>query len=106
MKTTPALCVSRNLATIADGSPSPLWGGDRGGGKPHDLPLNFHPTRNPSPSRGGESTRRSEMAAALVTAVTASLVLLPEPALAAGGGDVSPFVYQFMVFIVAIFVGY
>ncbi|MFM2422205.1 MAG: hypothetical protein RL291_735 [Pseudomonadota bacterium] len=28
------------------------------------------------------------------------------PAMAAGGGDVSPFVYQFMVFVVAIFVGY
>ena len=34
------------------------------------------------------------------------LALLPLPALAAGGGDVSPFVYQFMVFVVAIFVGY
>ena len=32
--------------------------------------------------------------------------LPPRPALAAGGGDVSPFVYQFMVFVVAIFVGY
>ncbi len=31
---------------------------------------------------------------------------LPLPALAAGGGDVSPFVYQFMVFAIAIFVGY
>jgi NAD(P) transhydrogenase subunit alpha len=30
----------------------------------------------------------------------------PSPALAAAGGDVSPFVYQFMVFVVAIFVGY
>jgi NAD(P) transhydrogenase subunit alpha len=28
------------------------------------------------------------------------------PALAAGGGDVSPFTYQLMVFVVAIFVGY
>ena len=32
--------------------------------------------------------------------------LLPLPALAAGGGDVSPFVYQLMVFAIAIFVGY
>ena len=31
---------------------------------------------------------------------------LPLPALAAGGGDVSPFVYQLMVFAIAIFVGY
>ncbi len=32
--------------------------------------------------------------------------LAPFPALAAGGGDVSPFVYQLMVFAIAIFVGY
>ena len=32
--------------------------------------------------------------------------LLPTPVLAAGGGVISPFVYQFMVFVVAIFVGY
>jgi NAD(P) transhydrogenase subunit alpha len=33
-------------------------------------------------------------------------MLLPTSALAAGGGAVSPFVYQFMVFVIAIFVGY
>ena len=32
--------------------------------------------------------------------------LLPNTALAAGGGEVSPFVYQLMVFVIAIFVGY
>lgn len=35
-----------------------------------------------------------------------AVAFLPLPALAAGGGDVSPFVYQFMVFAIAIFVGY
>ena len=35
-----------------------------------------------------------------------ALGLAPLPALAAGGGDVSPFVYQLMVFAIAIFVGY
>jgi proton-translocating NAD(P)+ transhydrogenase subunit alpha len=34
------------------------------------------------------------------------LALLPAPALAAAGGDVSPFIYQLMVFVIAIFVGY
>ena len=34
------------------------------------------------------------------------LTLTATPALAAGGADVSPFVYQFMVFVIAIFVGY
>ena len=34
------------------------------------------------------------------------LALTTAPALAAGGGDVSPFVYQLMVFVIAIFVGY
>jgi NAD(P) transhydrogenase subunit alpha len=43
---------------------------------------------------------------ALPAAVAAGLALLPLPAFAAGGGDVSPFVYQFMVFVIAIFVGY
>jgi H+-translocating NAD(P) transhydrogenase subunit alpha len=36
----------------------------------------------------------------------AALSLSSLPAFAAGGGEVSPFVYQFMVFVVAIFVGY
>ena len=36
----------------------------------------------------------------------ASLTLLPSTALAAGGGEVSPLVYQSMVFVIAIFVGY
>lgn len=37
----------------------------------------------------------------------ALLVLLtPSMALAAGGGDIDPFVYRFMVFVIAIFVGY
>ena len=31
---------------------------------------------------------------------------MPTMALASGGGDVSPFVYQLMVFVIAIFVGY
>jgi H+-translocating NAD(P) transhydrogenase subunit alpha len=39
-------------------------------------------------------------------ALASALAFAPLPALAAGGGDVSPFVYQFMVFVVAIFVGY
>ena len=39
-------------------------------------------------------------------ALTAAALLTATPALAAGGGDVSPFVYQFMVFVIAIFVGY
>ena len=34
------------------------------------------------------------------------LALAPTAALAAGGDEVSPLVYQFMVFVIAIFVGY
>ncbi len=34
------------------------------------------------------------------------LGLLPLPAFAAGGGDVDPFVYRLMVFVIAVFVGY
>src|SRR5262245_48444523 len=41
-----------------------------------------------------------------VAALALAMPVLSHPALAAGGGDVSPFVYQFMVFVIAIFVGY
>jgi NAD(P) transhydrogenase subunit alpha len=43
---------------------------------------------------------------AMATIATGSLALFPHTALAAGGGHVDPFVYQFMVFVIAIFVGY
>jgi len=42
----------------------------------------------------------------LALGVLAVSALLPAPALAAAGGDVSPFIYQLMVFVIAIFVGY
>ena len=35
-----------------------------------------------------------------------AIALLPAPALATGGADVSALTYQFMVFVIAIFVGY
>jgi NAD(P) transhydrogenase subunit alpha len=90
--------------TCADGFPSPLRGGVRGGGKPQGSPSIVHPTPIPSPSRGGESASGTGHAWQLIATLLA--VLMPTPALAAGGGDVSPFIYQFMVFVVAIFVGY
>jgi NAD(P) transhydrogenase subunit alpha len=43
---------------------------------------------------------------AVVAITIGSLALLPVPALAAAAGEVSPFVYQFTVFVIAIFVGY
>lgn len=42
----------------------------------------------------------------ILLALIASVALGATPAFAAGGNDVSPFVYQFMVFVIAIFVGY
>jgi NAD(P) transhydrogenase subunit alpha len=41
-----------------------------------------------------------------LSALALLLALLPAPALAVGGADVSPVTYQFMVFVIAIFVGY
>ena len=35
-----------------------------------------------------------------------ALLVMASPAFAAGGADVDPFVYRFMVFVIAIFVGY
>jgi len=54
---------------------------------------------NPLSPRAGRGGRAA-------SAVAAVLALTATPAFAAGGGDVSPFVYQLMVFVVAIFVGY
>ena len=42
----------------------------------------------------------------VIARLAVPVALLPAPALAAAGGDVSPFIYQFMVFVIAIFVGY
>ena len=81
------------------------------------------PRIGPSPARAGHASR-SQRVAALVSfspaekaafacrravaklAILAPLFLVPAPALAAGGADISPFVYQLMVFVIAIFVGY
>jgi len=47
--------------------------------------------------------RRSAKPLAIAALLTGASAL---PALAAGGGDVAPWVYQIMVFVMAIFVGY
>jgi NAD(P) transhydrogenase subunit alpha len=52
-----------------------------------------------------ESHRGTAQCAAAYCALLSAL-LSPTAALAAGGDDVSPLVYQFMVFVIAIFVGY
>ena len=43
---------------------------------------------------------------ALAATLTLTLAMLPSVAFASGGELVSPFVYEFMVFAIAIFVGY
>jgi NAD(P) transhydrogenase subunit alpha len=55
---------------------------------------------------GGESWRRTGLAAVLIAALMMAITALPHTALASGGEDVDPFVYRFMVFAIAIFVGY
>ncbi|MFZ1105684.1 MAG: proton-translocating transhydrogenase family protein [Hyphomicrobiaceae bacterium] len=63
------------------------------------------PHPNPLPASGERgSGRRLWLGSALLA--FAALAGTTSPALAAAGGDVSPFVYQLMVFVVAIFVGY
>jgi H+-translocating NAD(P) transhydrogenase subunit alpha len=57
------------------------------------------------PLEGGGTTCVATVTRATALALLA--LIFPFPALAAGaGGEVSPFVYEFMVFVIAIFVGY
>ena len=58
------------------------------------------PFLRPSPARGEGTTKAIGCALSLLAA------LLPNAALAASGGHVDPFIYQLMVFVIAIFVGY
>ena len=53
----------------------------------------------------GPSPHLPGVIARLGASLALPVALLPAPALAAGGGDVSPFVYQFRVCVIAIFVG-
>ncbi len=62
-------------------------------------------SRGVRPPRQGEGKVAHAFVAAAL-ALRLQRLSLQLPALAAGGGDVSPFVYQFMVFVIAIFVGY
>jgi H+-translocating NAD(P) transhydrogenase subunit alpha len=57
-------------------------------------------------SVGGWVRERSGGLAQVLLASVAVLAFTTTPAFAAGGGDISPFVYQLMVFVIAIFVGY
>jgi proton-translocating NAD(P)+ transhydrogenase subunit alpha len=59
-----------------------------------------HPSPLPASGEGGFA-RGLWRATAILAAASVTT-----PALAAGGGDVSPAIYQLMVFVVAIFVGY
>ena len=56
-------------------------------------------------ARAAHERKFSRRASAALVAASVG-TLLPTAALAAGGGDVSPFVYQFTTFVIAIFVGY
>ena len=70
----------------------------------HDLYPAHH--LSPSPLRGGESSWRVGLVAALT--LGPSIAMLPTAALAATGvgGEVDPSVYRLIVFVIAIFVGY
>ena len=70
-------------------------------GNPKGTPWMFTPPQ-PLPIKGGQFKHRSwhewRLSLPAMTALRAPL--------AAGGGDVDPFRLQFMVFVIAIFVGY
>ena len=76
--------------------PLPAWGEGQGEGRPLAPTSVAAPHPDPLPASG----ERRECA------LTLAAMLAPTAALAAGGDEVSPLVYQFMVFVIAIFVGY
>ena len=82
-------------------SPSPL--GEKAGVRGSSL---TNRRKAPSPIPSGHPLPKGRGALRGAVAFIAAVSMLPSVALAAGGGDVSPFVYQFMVFVIAIFVGY
>jgi proton-translocating NAD(P)+ transhydrogenase subunit alpha len=65
---------------------------------------NLSPWRSILPPRGGGADRGTGFAIPFAAAL--AVLIFPHTALAAGGADVSPLVYQLMVFVIAIFVGY
>ena len=65
-----------------------------------------HAAMSPSPRSRGEGIRACSPRRLAPSIAAVPLALLPLPALAAGGAEVSPLVYQLMVFVIAIFVGY
>jgi NAD(P) transhydrogenase subunit alpha len=79
--------------------------------RPIAVPPNSARSRNGS-QEGGLGHREGAQGLARIGPRLARLcacllaLLAPLPALAAGGADVSPLVYQLMVFVIAIFVGY
>ena len=86
--------------------PSPLEGEGQGGGADTYKTPRFSASPPPQPSPfEGEGEKPWDRLSAFCF-VSALGMLLPTSAFAAGGGAVSPFVYQFMVFVIAIFVGY
>jgi len=77
------------------------------GGSNFDAQLVAAPHPNPLPAEGRGEGIRATLQRAIAAILAITLIALPHAALAAsGGGGVDPFVYQFMVFVIAIFVGY
>jgi H+-translocating NAD(P) transhydrogenase subunit alpha len=75
--------------------------------EPHAWPVGRNRRSRIAPfHRFGLCRTAAQCAAAYCALLAALLALAPTTALAAGGGDVSPLVYQLMVFVMAIFVGY
>ena len=79
----------------------------------------FYPNGKPRPPKGAraavpgagplhqsDGAIRCRAHGGALTRLALLFALSPAPAMAVGGQDVSPFVYQFTVFVIAIFVGY
>jgi len=75
--------------------------------EPHAWPVGRNKRQSIAPLCGKDrSGGTAQYGFAYCALLAALLALAPTRALAAGGGEVSPLVYQLMVFVIAIFVGY
>jgi NAD(P) transhydrogenase subunit alpha len=98
--------MGRTAAHVAHRGSLPPCGGGLGWGVSTTSDGVHHPLPNPPPSRGREKSGWSALKAAFLALLFAVPPSAPAFAAAGIGGAIDPVIYELMVFVIAIFVGY